>query len=356
MYEPENLDILYMRRCMQLAAKGAGHVSPNPMVGAVIVYRNKIIGEGYHRCWGEPHAEVNAIRSVKDESLLKDSTLYVSLEPCSHYGKTPPCSRLIIDKQIPRVVVGCLDPFPSVSGRGVKMLRDAGVSVTTGVLEKECQALNRFFITSQIYGRPYILLKWARSADGFMDRIRCENDLPTRISDDVTTALVHRLRSVYDAVLVGTGTALADDPSLTVRCWCGKNPLRVLIDRELKVAPDFHLLNDGIKTLVFTERKADNTDYTEYITLPFGESVLPVLLSELHVRQIRSLLVEGGARLLESFIGSDLWDEARIETGKEIFGAGILSPEIGGVFERCEYHGDSCIEYRINRENWNIER
>lgn len=158
MYEPENLDILYMRRCMQLAVKGAGHVSPNPMVGAVIVYRNKIIGEGYHHCWGEPHAEVNAIRSVKDESLLKDSTLYVSLEPCSHYGKTPPCSRLIIDKQIPRVVVGCLDPFPSVSGRGVKMLRDAGVSVTAGVLEKECQALNRFFITSQIYGRPYILL------------------------------------------------------------------------------------------------------------------------------------------------------------------------------------------------------
>ena len=213
-----------MRRCLQLAALGRGHVSPNPMVGAVVVHKGKIIGEGYHRRCGEAHAEVNAIRSVKNEELLRESTIYVSLEPCSHYGKTPPCCKLIIEKQIPRVVMACFDPFPEVSGRGVRMLREAGVEVITGILEEEAIRLNSHFMTVQKFHRPYILLKWAQSSDGFIDRMRSCSESPVLFSNAVTLTSVHRLRAEYDAILVGTRTALYDDPSLTVRYWSGKTP------------------------------------------------------------------------------------------------------------------------------------
>ena len=220
----------YMRRCLQLAACGRGRVSPNPMVGAVIVCDGKIVGEGYHRQFGGPHAEVNAVASMRDPECLSRSTLYVSLEPCSHYGKTPPCSRLIIEKKIPRVVVGCLDPFPSVSGRGVAMLREAGVEVVTGVLEAECRALNAAFMTAHERQRPYVVLKWAQSRDGFIDRRRRPEEAPCRFSDAQTSLFVHRLRAGCDAILVGARTAWLDNPTLTLRLWPGRrSPLRVVL-------------------------------------------------------------------------------------------------------------------------------
>ena len=225
-----DMDAVFMRRCLQLASLGRGHVSPNPMVGAVVVHRGQIIGEGYHRCYGQPHAEVNAINSVRDAGLLPECTLYVSLEPCSHYGKTPPCADLIVQKKIPRVVVGCLDPFPKVSGQGVARLREAGVEVVTGVLEEECKALNRTFMTCQIDERPFVTLKWAQSRDGYIDRIRKPGEPAIRISDDVSSVWVHRLRAEADAILVGTNTAVADNPSLTTRLWYGRSPLRIVLD------------------------------------------------------------------------------------------------------------------------------
>ena len=241
MVEVENK---YMARCISLARNGIGNVAPNPMVGAVIVHQGKIIGEGYHRKYGEAHAEVNAIASVRDESLLKEATIYVSLEPCSHYGKTPPCAELIIKKQIPRVVIGCLDPFPEVSGRGVRMLCEAGVEVVTGVMEEEARELNRVFMTFQEKRRPYIYLKWAQSADGFMDRLRTNNSLPAVVlSSSETLRRVHHLRANVAAIMVGTQTALLDNPSLTVRHWAGKSPVRVVLDRTLRIPPHYHLLD-----------------------------------------------------------------------------------------------------------------
>ena len=237
----------YMARCIELAKGGRGNVSPNPMVGAVVVHKGRIIGEGFHRKCGEAHAEVNAIASVKDESLLKDSTIYVSLEPCSHYGKTPPCAELIIRKGIPRVVVGCLDPFPEVSGRGVRMLREAGVEVVTDVMEEEARALNKAFMTLQTKGRPYIILKWAQSEDGFIDRLRMD------VLEPVT--VVHKLRSEVAAIMVGTRTALLDNPSLNVRHWSGNSPVRVVLDRRLVIPDSYRLLDGSLRTLIFTEKE-----------------------------------------------------------------------------------------------------
>ena len=230
-----DMDAVFMRRCLQLASLGRGHVSPNPMVGAVVVHRGQIIGEGYHRCYGQPHAEVNAINSVRDAGLLPECTLYVSLEPCSHYGKTPPCADLIVQKKIPRVVVGCLDPFPKVSGQGVVRLREAGIEVVTGILEEECKALNRTFMTCQIDERPFVTLKWAQSRDGYIDRLRKPGEPAIRISDDVSSVWVHRLRAEADAILVGTNTAVADNPSLTTRLWYGRSPLRIVLDEHARV-------------------------------------------------------------------------------------------------------------------------
>ncbi|WP_455498958.1 bifunctional diaminohydroxyphosphoribosylaminopyrimidine deaminase/5-amino-6-(5-phosphoribosylamino)uracil reductase RibD [Coprobacter sp.] len=333
----------YMRRCFQLAALGRGHVSPNPMVGAVIVHNGKIIGEGYHRRYGEAHAEVNAIRSVKNIELLAESTIYVSLEPCSHYGKTPPCSRLIIEKKIPRVVVGCLDPFPEVAGRGIRMLREAGVEVVTGVLEQDSINLNRHFMTMQVFHRPYILLKWAQSADGFIDKIRTGKEQPARISDAVTSALVHQLRAEYDAILIGSRTALSDNPSLTVRHWEGKNPQRLVIDRKLELPEDLRLFTDGYPTLVFTERLRQSENEVEYVTLDFSKSIIPELLQTLYARRIGSLIVEGGAVLLQSFIDAGYWDEIRIETAPVELNNGIPAPVIPFVSEHIERHGEHCI-------------
>lgn len=319
----------YMARCIQLARGVCGSVRPNPMVGAVLVRDGRIIGEGYHRKCGEAHAEVNAIASVTNESWLREATLYVSLEPCSHYGKTPPCAELIIRKGIPRVVVGCLDPFPEVAGRGVRMLREAGIEVVTGVLENQAWELNKAFMTLHTLRRPYIILKWAQSADGYMDRLRTDvSEPPVVLSSPETLRRVHQLRTEVAAILVGTRTALLDNPSLTVRGWAGPTPLRITLDRDLRI-PDYYHLKDGfVSTLIFTAREKENEPNVEYVRLDFDRPVLPEVLRHLYLRKIDSLLVEGGATLLTHFLENDLWDEARVETSPFDLTEGVLAPEM----------------------------
>ena len=321
------IDEKYMQRCIQLARNGICHTAPNPMVGAVIVRDGKIIGEGYHVCCGHGHAEVNAIASVKDESLLKEATIYVSLEPCSHYGKTPPCADLIIRKGIPRVVVGCVDPFSLVAGRGIQKLRDAGIEVTVGVLEKECRELIRAFITFNVKKRPYITLKWAQSADGFID-IRRDEGAPVRLSTPLSILAVHKMRAEQKAILVGRRTALLDNPSLTVREWYGQDPLRLVIDRQLTLPPHLHLFDGSTPTLVFTEKEKADTQNLTYVTLDFGQNILPQIMQVLYERKIQTLLVEGGSQTLQSFLEQGLWDEAFIEHVQVSLHDGIPAPTL----------------------------
>lgn len=320
-------DEKYIHRCIELASNGLCNAAPNPMVGAVIVHNGKIIGEGYHARCGEGHAEVNAIRSVKDESLFKDSTIYVSLEPCSHYGKTPPCADLIISKGIPRVVVGCIDPFSQVSGRGIQKLRDAGIDVTVGVLEEECKNLIRRFVTFNTQKRPYITLKWAESADGFIDANR-EEGSPVVLSTPITSMYVHKQRAEHKAILVGRRTALLDNPSLTTRNWYGENPLRLVTDRNLTLPSDLKLFDHSTPTIVFTAEKKENEENLEYITIDFSTDILPQILTVLYERKIQSLMVEGGTTLLQSFIDSGLWDEMFVEHSARVLGEGVKSPAI----------------------------
>jgi riboflavin biosynthesis protein ribD len=335
----------YMARCIELARGGEGNTAPNPMVGAVIVHKGKIIGEGFHRKCGEAHAEVNAVASVRDEALLRDSTIYVSLEPCSHYGKTPPCAELIIRKGIPRVVVGTLDPFPEVSGRGVRMLREAGIEVVTGVLEEEVRALNPAFMTFQIRKRPYVYLKWAQSADGFMDIRREDASVPSvLLSSAETLRRVHRLRSEVEAIMVGTRTALLDNPSLTVRHWAGRSPVRVVLDRTLKLPVGSHLLDGAVPTLVFTAVEVESRPNVEYVQIDFGQEVLSQVLQYLYGQNLNSLMVEGGAELLESFLDAGLWDEAWVETAPVVLGAGVKAPAVPGVLTGTEQRHGHLLE------------
>lgn len=313
-----------MQRCIELARYGAMHAAPNPMVGAVIVYQGRIIGEGYHAVCGKGHAEVNAINSVRpsDRPLLKDSTLYVSLEPCAHYGKTPPCARLIVNTGIPRVVVGCVDPFAKVQGRGIDILREAGVEVTVGVLEKECQALNRRFITAQTKRRPYITLKWARSADGFIDRWRDEADdeSPAQISTPWSILRVHQLRAMHQAILVGHSTLRLDHPQLNLRHWVGNAPQRVVLGR----------VAEG-------ELPAG--------WLAFAD--IDTALTELYRMGVQSLLVEGGQQTLQSFIDQGLWDEAFVELSTETLGSGVPEPRmpVGVTLRTEQYMGATVWHY-----------
>ena len=297
-----------MRRALQLAAMGQGQVSPNPMVGAVIVCDGKIIGEGYHRQWGGPHAEVNAVASVADKTKLSRSTMYVTLEPCSHYGKTPPCAELIIKNGIPRVVVGAMDPFEKVRGRGVDMLRKAGVDVVTGVLEKECEELNKHFMTAHKSGRPFVLLKWAESNDGF---ISGKGGEPVALSNELTKMWMHRERSRYDAIMVGTNTIITDNPQLSVREWPGRNPRCITFDLKGRLPNDCQVIGkEG--TIVVTEN------------IPLDD-----LLGRLYKEHgITSLMVEGGAKLLQSFLDDGCYDEVRIERSTLKIGEGIKAPKI----------------------------
>lgn len=302
----------WMRRCIHLAMNGAQNAAPNPMVGAVIVHEGKILGEGYHICCGKAHAEVNAINSVKpaERHLLKESTIYVSLEPCAHYGRTPPCAELIVRTDIPRVVIGCKDPFAKVAGRGIDILRRAGIEVTVGVLEQECLRLNRTFITAQTKGRPFITLKWACSADGFIGAWNDDAPAPVAISTPLSLLRVHHLRTTHQAILVGHRTLLSDSPSLTVRHWVGRQPLRIVLGRvaEGELPAGFEAFAD-----------------------------IDTMLASLHRRGIQSLLVEGGQQTLQSFIDLGLWDEAWEEVSDKPLGEGIPVPKMPvGVTRRCE--------------------
>lgn len=324
-------DEIYMKRCIQLARNGQNNVSPNPMVGAVIVHNDEIIGEGYHVRCGEAHAEVNAIHSVKNKLKLREATIYVSLEPCSHYGKTPPCADLIIETGIPRIVIGCKDPFIKVSGRGIKKLEEAGREVTVGVLETECKALIRNFIVFNTLHRPYVVLKWAESADGFMDRMRTDGE-PAKLSTDLTLMLVHKKRALADAIMVGPQTALLDNPSLTVRSWYGRNPIRIVLDKHLTLPNTLQLFDGNIPTLVYTIKEKDNSKNLEYITLKDDLDLLPQIMDHLYNRGIQNLLVEGGSKLLQSFLEDGLWDEIYVEKSRKILDDGIKSPQISDKF------------------------
>lgn len=341
----------FMARCLKLASQAIGHTYPNPMVGSVIVYQGKIIGEGYHCKAGEPHAEVNAIRSVKDESLLSQSTLYVNLEPCAHFGKTPPCSLLIIDKKIPRVVIGCVDSFSEVAGKGIEMLRKAGIEVTTGILEAESRWLNRRFFTFHEQKRPYIILKWAQTLDGFIDIDRTANQpqQPTWITNNYARRAVHRLRAQEQAIMVGTNTALKDNPSLTVRDWSGANPVRVVLDRIGKLPKSLALFNSEAPTWVITEQNNNSTNNISYKTLRFDDSLIPAILNQLYLSGIQSVIIEGGQTLLQSFINKGLWDEAWLFTGNKFFGNGVKAPIFQGLQIDHKHFGDSNLFiYRKN--------
>lgn len=323
----------YMRRCLELAELGMGSVSPNPMVGAVTVHGDKIIGEGYHRKYGEAHAEVNAINQVIErfdnaDALLSESIIYVSLEPCAHYGKTPPCADLIIKHRIPNVVVGCRDPFAQVDGKGIEKLKDAGVNVTVGVLEKESQWLNRRFFTRVQKHRPYVILKWAQTDGGFFAP---DDHSQLWITGPESRKLVHQWRAEEDAILIGKNTAAIDNPHLNVRYAHGKSPKRVVIDRWLELNPALNIFDQSVETIVFNEVKTDVDGKNKYIALEDFERYVPqYILFQLYLQDIQSVIIEGGARTLNSFIEACLWDEARIFTGETELKKGINAPEIQG--------------------------
>ena len=334
MDQPLPIDEIYMRRCLQLAACAVGGTSPNPAVGAVIVCNGRIIGEGYHIKAGEPHAEVNAVRSVKevDKKLLSQSTMYVTLEPCSHYGKTPPCADLIISCKIPRVVVGITDTNSCVNGGGIARMRAAGIEVVVGVLNDEAREINENFFTFHELQRPRIILKWAESADGFIDTLRDSSlQLPAKISNPLSRVAVHKLRSRCDAILVGSRTALLDNPSLDVRFWGGRSPLRLVIDRRGVLPSTLNLFDGKLPTVVFTECEQEGKfgRGVEQVVLDFSLSVLPQILNFLHSRKVGCLLVEGGAKLLQSFIDASLWDVIRVEQNPKLFlHNGVKSPSL----------------------------
>ncbi|MBC8303105.1 MAG: bifunctional diaminohydroxyphosphoribosylaminopyrimidine deaminase/5-amino-6-(5-phosphoribosylamino)uracil reductase RibD [Pelagibacterales bacterium] len=317
----------FIQKCLELAKKGKGNVSPNPMVGCVIVYNNEIIGEGYHEKYGFSHAEVNAIASVRDKSLLKKSTLYVNLEPCAHFGKTPPCSSHIIEHKIPKVIIGCLDTFPKVSGKGIEKLQNAGLEVVLGVLEKESRELNTRFFTFHEKKRPYIILKWAESKDGFI--APHNQSEPFWMTSSESKKLVHKWRAEEDAILVGRITAEKDNPSLTVREVKGNHPIRIVIDKDLKLSKELNLFNNEARTIVFNHIKSDTQSNINYIKINFN-NLIKNILEELYKQNIQSVIIEGGTITLQSFIDISMWDEARIFTTKENLIHGVRAPKIIG--------------------------
>lgn len=320
---------LYMKRALELANHGRGYVSPNPLVGCVIVHDGKIIGEGWHQKYGEAHAEVNAINAVDDKSLLKESTLYVNLEPCTHFGKTPPCADLIIQHQVHKVVIANYDTNPLVGGEGIKKLRVAGINVIPDILFKEGQDLNKRFFTYMAKKRPYIILKWAETSDGFMAR---KNNDSKWISDEYSRQLVHKWRSEEDAVLVGSGTAWHDNPNLNVRDWSGRNPVRVVIDRFLKLGSNQNLFNRSQKTICYNLVKEEAHKNLLFVRLK-KENFLESLVQHLYSQNIQSVIIEGGAQILNSFIEKNLWDEARIFISPQKFNSGIQSPRLSAVLQ-----------------------
>lgn len=323
----------FMQRCLELASMGLGNVAPNPMVGCVIVHNGIIIGEGYHHSFGGPHAEVHAISSVQSPGLLPESSLYVNLEPCCHHGKTPPCTDLIIEKGIKKVFIGTADPFPAVSGKGIQALKAGGCRVKSGMLTRECRRLNKRFFTFQEKKRPYVILKWAQTSDGFIDVVResGQEARPTWITSERLRLLVHKWRSEESAIMVGTNTAILDNPRLNVRDWIGRQPVRVVIDRKLRLSDKLHLFDNSQATLVFNETTNENSGMTKMIRVNFQEAFLEEVLEKLYALGLQSLFVEGGRQLIQSFIESDLWDEARVFCGPQFFGRGVTSPQIKDI-------------------------
>ncbi len=313
-----------MSRAFELARRGAGYVSPNPLVGCVIAKNDKVIGEGWHQKYGEAHAEVNAVKSVQDPSQIKGSTVYVTLEPCAHHGKTPPCADLLVKQEVAKVVIANQDPFPLVNGGGIEILKKAGIVVEVGLLEKEGQEVNKRFFTFIGKKRPYIIMKWAQTSDGFIAR---ENFDSKWISNDQSRKLVHKWRAEEDSILVGTSTARYDNPSLNVRDWQGKNPLRLVIDKNLKLDSSLNLFDQSTPTICYNLHKEEKTNNLEFVKVS-KENLLSDLLNDLFERKVQSLFVEGGGKLLQSFIDQGLWDEARVFTSEQEFGSGIASPKL----------------------------
>ncbi len=376
-------DQLYMLCCLKLASLGAGYVAPNPMVGALLLYKNSIIGEGYHQEYGKAHAEVNCINSVtiEDKNLIRSSTLYVTLEPCAHYGKTPPCTDLIIQYQIPKVVIGCRDPFDEVNGKGIELLRNAGIDVTVGVLQDECKQLNKRFFTFLTKHRPYIILKWAQTvngkiaASGKKGTVSTANDKTSEpastnfktterlfISNEFTNRLVHKWRSEEAAILAGTNTVLCDDPELSNRLWTGKNPIRLIVDMDLRLPLSLKIFSGHQSTIIFNTLKYDEDPNLSSAHLGSGEemlyfygvtedvSIVPQILNGCYQKNIQSILVEGGAQLLQSFIDEDRWDEARIITNETLhIEKGLAAPELSNckIFHTEKIFSDS-IRYYYN--------
>ena len=325
------IDTMYMRRCLQLAELGRGNVLPNPMVGAVLVYNDRIIGEGFHQQFGGPHAEVNCINSVADDDkkLIPQSTLYVSLEPCAHFGKTPPCADLIIRQKIPKVVIGCRDPFAKVDGKGIEKLKSAGILTESGILEAECQELNKRFFYFHTKGKPYVILKWAQTADGFIaaplndlhgnsPMADGQNNHRLKISNQYSNRLVHKWRAEEASILVGTSTALYDDPGLTTRHWAGRSPVRMILDMNLRLPARLKVFDRSVRTIVFNSIKEDEEKDLLYYRLDDNEEIGRQIANALYHLNIQSVLIEGGARLHQTFIDEELWDEARVITNKEL--------------------------------------
>jgi diaminohydroxyphosphoribosylaminopyrimidine deaminase/5-amino-6-(5-phosphoribosylamino)uracil reductase len=320
----------YILRCIEIARNGLGNVAPNPLVGAVLVYNDSIIGEGYHQKYGESHAEINAIEAAQNNPNLNKATLYVNLEPCSHYGKTPPCVDYIINNKIPRVVIGTLDSYPEVNGKGKEKLICSGIEVLVGVAENECRELNKRFFTFYEKKRPYIILKWAETADGFIDVIRSKRKeaRPTWITDETIQTLVHKWRTEEQAVMVGTNTALMDNPYLNARNWSGNHPIRIVLDRSLRLPNHLHLFDQSQQTIVFTEKESKSKRNLEYCKINFNEEFLENILQILYEQNIQSVIVEGGTQIINSFIKKGLWDEARVFRSEICFGKGKKAPTI----------------------------
>lgn len=344
----ESDKVLYMHRCFSLARKGMGRVSPNPMVGCVIVKDGKIIGEGYHRKHGEAHAEVNAIESVKNKELLKGSTLLVNLEPCSHYGKTPPCAERIIKEEIAEVIICNIDPNPLVSGRGINMLKNAGINVECGILQEEGYDLNARFFTFHTRKRPYIILKWAQTSDGFIDG---NFSMPIRISNDISKTCVHKLRAEEDAIMVGKNTALKDDPKLGCRRYEGKAPLRIAIDRNLEIPTYYNFYDNAQPTAIFNALKDDGVR----VKIDFNEDIIPQILDWLYENKIQSLIVEGGKFTLEQFIERGLFDAIQVEIGSTPCYSGVPAPTFSTENLICEvdkFCDSTFIHYKkVNARN-----
>lgn len=345
LYSMSEQDNIYMRRCFELARLGAGSVSPNPMVGSVIVYNAEVIGEGWHRKYGQAHAEVNAVASVKDKSLLKNSTIYVALEPCCHWGKTPPCAKLIIESGIRRCVIANTDPNPKVSGGGIRLLKEAGIDVVTGVLESEGAFLNRRFFINQNEKRPYVILKYAETADSFI----APEGKGAWISNDALRVWVHRQRSEEDAIMVGYHTAMQDNPQLNVRYYYGRNPKRIVFDKELSLAEHLNLKDNSQDTYIFNFKKDFKDGRNTYIRLDRNSEVVKSMLNYLYEQKIRSLVVEGGRKTLDMFLQSDLWDEANVITGTTNFNVGIPSPVIPIKAAKVETIGNNTLRTYFNK-------